>query len=171
MIRTFITFIMFNEYFRDSQEILWIKGKYFQLYRKLMGIIIWRVFTFEVVKYIIPTSTEKIRAITFDHSVDLLEASTMTNVYDSITAASLVASSKYLSKNLFEYRMNHYLEVLRVEKLRILELDDININCVERKECPFRNQSSINIRQYKINGKLKPPPTSSFQNPFNNYSR
>ena len=105
---------LFLEYFKGWGYTCWLEKNFLGLYRKIFGIVIWRVFTFDIVKVIAPTSPllnlESNMKNNYNFEV-FCEVSEKTNAYECVTLIALINSRKYLKKELWFWKVNRYLEV------------------------------------------------------------
>ncbi len=93
------------------------------IYRKLMGVIVWKVFTFDIVRNVALTKgmSEIVESsestIGLKEKESFIKLSSYTNVYDSITVSALLSSEDYLEPDLFQDRINHFCMVMGIERL------------------------------------------------------
>lgn len=124
--------LIFKEYFfqksATSKPYLYLLS----LYRTSLGVIIWKVFTYDLVRILATTKQEqnKINLSKAIESINPLKFSklkhmfTKTNVYDSITLTSLLCSSDYLDPLLFRARANKYMFVYNLNSISYLHLQN-----------------------------------------------
>jgi hypothetical protein len=147
-------FQLFLEYFRK----LYLPPQFqtvVNIYKSFMGIIIWKVFTFDLVKFAFPTgylqskvniseglSFSTIPILERDHFLFLCSNS---NVYDAITLASLLSSKTYLDNTCFTARIQKYMLTYKLDKLFFLDLSANPEDNLYRKESlsPF-NLANLN---------------------------
>ena len=91
------------------------------IYRNLLGVIIWKVFTYDVVKYVGPSPTY---CTYLQDSGKLISRSSLyefntsfSSVYHSIAMCSFLSSQNYLKKHVFEFRLHKYLKILNLTSL------------------------------------------------------
>ena len=125
-----ITLTIFEEYFLKS-HFLKGYGRIVSSYRNAMGCIAWRVFTYELVKYVIPTLSwrgkqSECQAKNTQDIEKLIELSSHTSVYDSITVAALLNSREYLNAEEFEQRIQKYMRCYSIDILVYLVLRPLN---------------------------------------------
>ena len=131
------------QYIKNLDNIIFKKLVY--IYRKLLGVIIWKVFTFDIVRNLaitqpnIKLTKKNLLQINQEKKNFLIELSSKTNVYDSITVSSLVASEDYLESLTFQNRINHFCKVMGINELITLRVSSKTAS--ERYEArgPFMN--------------------------------
>ena len=93
------------------------------LYRRYLGVIIWKVFTFDIVRNLAITDSKikltQVSPLNNNQQAkkNFIELSSNTNVYDSITVSSLIASGDYLEPLIFQSRVNHFCRLMDINKL------------------------------------------------------
>ena len=128
-LRSIVYIFIATQYFGDIQNLNnIIFRRLVYLYRKFLGVIIWKVFTFDIVRNLAITKTnlklnkENLVKINPKKTEALLKLSSKTNVYDSITVSSLIASGDYLDSFTFQKRINHFCKVMGIDKLITLRV-------------------------------------------------
>lgn len=123
-LRLAVLFALFREYFarkscHKSIQILT------SIYRYFLGVIIWKVFTFDVVRYV----------CTFNSSATefqgIYSLSANTNVYDSITLASLLASEDYLPYEVWSTRIRRAIDSFGSNRLKFIKIHQNKSNCIK----------------------------------------
>ena len=138
LLRGLLFIKLFLEYFKNWDSNFWLEKYTLGLYRKVLGIIIWRVFTFDIVKVITHTSSfssveNKKNSYKFRDFIGLAEN---INSYECITLVSLINSREYLEKNIWALKVNRYLEVKGRK----------NINWIEcKKESAYKKYQHYNL--------------------------
>jgi hypothetical protein len=115
LIRLRVMWALFFEYFTQKTPDM-VSNLVVNIYRRLLGVIIWKVFTFDIVKYICATG---VRSRDFDL---IYSHSSHTNVYDSIALAALIGSKNYLDVASWNFRMLKCLEAFKLESLYWIEI-------------------------------------------------
>ena len=147
-LRFYITFCLFSEYFIKTDRFSnFIKPLIF-LYRYLFGLIIWKVFTYDVVQFIAIVNKKKLlelseKNLKEDKQKDeikefIFENSSSTNVYNSITLSALLSSSNYLPLKIFNGRINKFCEVKNINEFYFLICKSKNA-FISYKVHPFKD--------------------------------
>lgn len=118
---------LFREYFQQKSPAR-IVELITSLYRKVIGVIIWKVFTFDIVRYICSKGVQ-----CNDFAVIYSNASN-TNVYDSISLVSLLGSKSYIDSAQWGRRMSKALEAFGLKSLSWVEI-------VSETDCHMRKSS------------------------------
>ena len=150
LVRSLLSLKLFIEYFQNRSFCIPIVDSLIDIYRKIMGVIIWKVFTYDVVKYVGPSpsyanylrdtnsTTNKLSMYEFNKC--------FTSVYHSIAMCSFLSSRNYLNKGVFEFRLNRYLKILNLNSLSFLSLDQNDFIRHEFKENPFLSSTLVELK-------------------------
>lgn len=139
------TLLIFEEYFLGT-NIMRYWQRCFGWYRQAMGCIAWRVFTFEIVRYVIPTKRQATTSTEGQIAIEIekiLEEAANTTVYDAITAASLMNSKEYLPDNQFNSRLLHYMDCHGLDRISYLLLNRVTSKTLGQEVDPFRKLSEV----------------------------
>ena len=135
---------IFLEFFKNKKTLFWFESLINHLYRKYLGVIIWRVLTFDLVKIVAPTNSKYDNLIFKKSNENFIRISNETNVYDSITLSSLISSKGYLDLDQWLLRANKYMKINNRNKIIWIETDPYKtsrnyviknpfINCIVKK--------------------------------------
>ena len=150
LIRSMLSLQLFIEYFQNKSFSIPFIDRLTDIYRKTMGVIIWKVFTYDVVKYVGPSpsyrnylhdsngTTSKLSLYEFNKY--------FSNVYHSIAMCSFLSLSNYLKKDIFEFRLHRYLKILNLNSLFFLSLDQGDFIRHEFKENPFLSSTLVELK-------------------------
>lgn len=133
---------LFSEHFlqKTSNKLIFLISF---IYRKFLGVIIWKVFTFDLVKYICS------RQCDVSDFRSIYNSSAKTNVYDSITLAALISSKKYISESDWKYRMHKALAAFNLELLQWINISDNNLS-LKDNFTPFFNSKRYSYEIKKV---------------------
>lgn len=167
-LRLLVMLHIFVEYFANYKLFLSILNPLARAYKTLLGSIIWKVFTYDLVRYFIVNA----RYLSNFNNVSLQEEpscgatlilprflgyASLSNVYDSITIASLICSRSYVSSDIFMARITKILNVYGATSLIYFDLGDTPVispsliknnalRCIEiSPHSQFRDMSSEEI--------------------------
>lgn len=160
-LRLLIMGIIFSEYFQgDNCKIFNIssfrKLLHYPLYiyRTFLGVIIWKVFTYDLVRITSSTCSRQLEAANLFSDCTLSENAaiklhdeicTQTNVYDSITLTSLICSQKYSDQTLFNSKIQKYMQIYNLEELYYYK-DDYSRNFLRNDLLGYcKNKNLIKI--------------------------
>ncbi len=172
VVRSLILCDLFLEYFTINSVGLKPAKYITTIYRKILGVIIWKVFTFDIVKYAAFTNNS-LRASNARNDISksaILVASGNTNVYDSITLVSLLSSKDYLNGYHYNSRLKVYLDSNSSECIYSLIIKK-DAMLLEQKQLvnPFLcGETSITLLDTEP---FLKPEADEIRNLFNNYSK
>ena len=158
-LRGLLNLEIYVEYFHNKKiriPLVYILNK---TYRKIMGVIIWKVFTYDVVRYIGPAPGYPQFLMLTSKSINSTTLYEFNNnyssVYHSIAMCSFLSSRKYLNEDTFNHRLNLYLKILDLEFLPCMNLDQNEfINCSFASN-PFQTALFEKLKPQTINNDIR----------------
>ena len=136
---------LFREYFHQKSPARIIELTT-SIYRKAIGVIIWKVFTFDIVRYICS------RGVQCNDFAGIYLNASNTNVYDSISLVSLLCSKNYIDSAQWGSRMSKALEAFGLKSLswvEILNETDVHM-CAPSPSFLGTNKYSYRLEQEDI---------------------
>ena len=173
LIRGSLSLQLFAEYFQNKSFKIPIIQWLMDVYRNLFGVIIWKVFTYDVVKYVGPSPTY---CTYLQDSGKLISRSSLyefntsfSSVYHSIAMCSFLSSQNYLKKHVFEFRLHKYLKILNLTSLPFLSLDQDDFISQIFESNPFNSSTLITLRSSIATNEL--PKDMKDEADFNSYTK
>jgi len=150
-LRGLVLIRLFLEFFKDKKTSILFENLLNKIYRKYLGVIIWRVLTFDLVRIVAPTNSKLDDFNKTKSNKKFIKICNQTNVYESITLTSLIASKQYLDKGKWKKRFNHYMKINNRKNIVWIITDPKKANKNFENHNPFIN---CKIKKIKIDDKL-----------------
>lgn len=171
MLRGILFAQLFIEYFSNNSLQLHFFSRVINKYRKLMGVIIWKVFTYDIVKYVAPapgySSYSDKGNFSNDPAFDIINFNSYhSNVYHAIAISSFLSSQKYIDNISFNQRLNQYLNILKLESLPFLQLSKGDFANCQFQSNPFYDSKLIDLKPEKFKNQ---DSNLNYQSDFDSY--